>query len=315
MISLIQKKQSKGVMKMGEETKVNREYKDSVFTMYMKEPRRLVEVYNAIFDTDYPLDTPIEINTLEGALFQNRMNDISFILGGRLLVLIEHQSTINENMPVRMLLYLGRVYEKHLEKENIYRKRKIPLPAPEFVVLYIGEESYPEETYLRLSDSFLCPPEGKNTAEVTVRVLNIQYETGKEFLKKSRSLYEYSFFINRVREHLKEECSLKEAIHKAALDCEKLGVMQPFLRNHLSEVENMLFTEWNMEDALKIEREEGIEIGVERGMKKGMEKGMELGVEKTKRQTVQSLSEFFSVERIAEVLKMPVKDVNRFLES
>ena len=77
----------------------------------------------------------------------------------------------------------------------------------------------------------------------------------------------------------------------------------------------MLFTEWNMEDALKIEREEGIEIGVERGMKKGMEKGMELGVEKTKRQTVQSLSEFFSVERIAEVLKMPVKDVNRFLES
>lgn len=169
---------------MGEASKANREYKDIVFTLYMREPRRLVEVYNAIFDTDYPLDTPIEINTLEGALFQNRMNDISFILDGKLIVLIEHQSTVNENMPVRMLLYLGRVYEKYLEKTDIYRKRRIPLPAPEFVVLYIGQDPYPEEKYLRLSDSFICPPEGENTAEVTVRVLNIQYDTGKEFLKK-----------------------------------------------------------------------------------------------------------------------------------
>lgn len=287
---------------MGEESKANREYKDSVFTMYMKDSKRLVEVYNAIFDTNYPLDTPIEINTLNGALFQNRMNDISFILDGRLLVLIEHQSTINENMPVRLLLYLGRVYEKYLEKTNIYRKRKIPLPAPEFVVLYIGQEPYPEEKYLRLSESFLCPPEGKNTAEVTVRVLNIQYDTGKKFLKKSKTLREYSFFIDRVRNYLNEGYDLKEAIRRAALDCEEIGVMQPFLKDNLSEVENMLFTEWNLEDALKVEREEGIEIGIE------------LGVEKTKRQTVQSLSKFFSVEKIAEMLKMPVKDVNHFLE-
>ena len=216
------------------------------------------------------------------------MNDISFILDGRLLVLIEHQSTINENMPVRLLLYLGRVYEKYLEKTNIYRKRKIPLPAPEFVVLYIGQEPYPEEKYLRLSESFLCPPEGKNTAEVTVRVLNIQYDTGKKFLKKSKTLREYSFFIDRVRNYLNEGYDLKEAIRRAALDCEEIGVMQPFLKDNLSEVENM--------------REEGIEIGIE------------LGVEKTKRQTVQSLSKFFSVEKIAEMLKMPVKDVNQFLE-
>ena len=51
-------------------------------------------------------------------------------------------------------------------------------------MLYIGQDPYPEEKYLRLSDSFICPPEGENTAEVTVRVLNIQYDTGKEFLKK-----------------------------------------------------------------------------------------------------------------------------------
>lgn len=280
---------------MGGDPKANQKYKDSVFSLYMSEKRRLVEVYNAIFDKDYPLDTPIEINTLDGALFQNRINDISFILDGKLIVLIEHQSTINENMPVRMLLYLGRIYEKYLEKINIYRKRKIPLPAPEFVVLYIGRDSYPEEKYLKLSDSFVCMPEGNNTAELTVRILNIQYEAGKELLKKSKSLREYSFFVNRVREYSEKEYDLKEAIRRAALDCEKLGVMQPFLKDNLSEVENMLFTEWNLEDALKIEREEGREEG--------------------RREIIQSISEFLPIDKIAELLKIPVKDVEHLLEN
>jgi hypothetical protein len=45
------------------------------------------------------------------------MNDISFEIGDKLVVLIEHQSTINPNMPLRLLLYIGRVYEKILGVE------------------------------------------------------------------------------------------------------------------------------------------------------------------------------------------------------
>jgi hypothetical protein len=54
---------------------------------------------------------------LEGVLFKARMNDISFEIGDKLVVLIEHQSTINPNMPLRLLLYIGRVYEKILGDE------------------------------------------------------------------------------------------------------------------------------------------------------------------------------------------------------
>jgi hypothetical protein len=38
--------------------------------------------------------------TWEGVLFMNRMNDISFLIAGKLVVLIEHQSTINPNIPL-----------------------------------------------------------------------------------------------------------------------------------------------------------------------------------------------------------------------
>ena len=59
----------------------NRKYKDSVFSLYMSDPVRLIESYNAIQRENYALDTPIEINTLDDALYKERINDISFSLG------------------------------------------------------------------------------------------------------------------------------------------------------------------------------------------------------------------------------------------
>ena len=90
----------------------NRNYKDSVFSLYLSEPERLIEVYNAVANTDYPPDTPVEINTLTDVLYKNQINDLSFVLDNQIVVLIEHQSTINENMALRLFLYSARVYEK-----------------------------------------------------------------------------------------------------------------------------------------------------------------------------------------------------------
>ncbi|MCL2520082.1 MAG: Rpn family recombination-promoting nuclease/putative transposase [Spirochaetaceae bacterium] len=62
----------------------------------------------------------------------DRVNDISFEVDGKLVVLIEHQSTINDNMPIRLLLYIARLYEKMLgDSDNIYKVKRIPLPRPQ----------------------------------------------------------------------------------------------------------------------------------------------------------------------------------------
>jgi predicted transposase/invertase (TIGR01784 family) len=47
--------------------------------------------------------------------------------------------------------------------------------------------------------------------------------------------------------------------------CIEHNVLKPFLESHGSEVVNMLMTEWKLEDALKVEREEGLEEGLEKG--------------------------------------------------
>ena len=89
----------------------NRKYKDSVFTKLCEDKRRLIEIYNALSNKNYPPDAEIEIATLDDALFLGRRNDAAFVIEDKLVVLMEHQSTPCENMPARFLIYIGRIYE------------------------------------------------------------------------------------------------------------------------------------------------------------------------------------------------------------
>ena len=183
---------------------------------------------------------------------------------------------------------------------------------PEFIVLYNGKKTYPKESFLNLSDSFIDKKNlPANTAELVVKVLNIRYKENQELLRKSKALHDYSFFIDLAQEYLEKGSQLKDAIHKAALECEKRGVMQPFLKEHISEVENMLNVEWNWEDALEV----GMEEAREEGLKEGLQEGQKKGREEERQKVIQSLSEFFPAEQIAKMLKIPVEEVSFSLES
>ena len=290
---------------------VNRSYKDSVFSLYLSEkPERLIEVYNAVTGSNYALDTPIEINTLEDALWHDRINDLSFTLDGQMIILIEHQSTINENMPVRLLMYIARVYEKLLQAENIYRRRRIPLATPRFIVLYNGQEEYAEHTVQYLSESFLVQEENP-ALELRVDVYNINYETASQVIEKSESLRDYSMFVHFVNEEREKGATLEEAINRAVRYCIGHDIMREFLQKHGSEVENMLFTEWNMEDALRITREEGVEEGREEGRQEGREEGREEGMEKS----ILAFADYLSPEIIAKQLGLSLEKVQSILQS
>jgi hypothetical protein len=107
----------------------NREYKDSVFSCLFSSPDTLRELYSALSGVLLPSETPIVIDTLSDVLFKERMNDIAFHIGELLVVLIERQSTINENMPLRLLFYIARIYENLARDMNIYGRKRFPLPG------------------------------------------------------------------------------------------------------------------------------------------------------------------------------------------
>ena len=49
---------------------INKKYKDSVFRILFSEKDKLIELYNAIFDTDYTDDESVDIKTLEDVVFK-----------------------------------------------------------------------------------------------------------------------------------------------------------------------------------------------------------------------------------------------------
>jgi len=266
----------------------NAKYKDSVFSLLFSKPDLLRELYSALEGIDLPPDTPVTINTLQDVLFMDKINDISFEIDGKLIVLLEHQSTVNPNIPLRMLMYIARLYEKTIDARNIYATTRITIPRVVFIVLYNGKTEIPDRTTLKLSDMFEQPSpqiatEQETVLELSVKVLNINYGKNGEIAERCRTLAEYSAFVDKVKEFEKETTEREQALKLAIKHCMGHDILKEFLEKHSTEVFNMLMTEWNLDDALAVRYEEGLEIGLEQGREEGWlggkEEGLEIGLE------------------------------------
>ena len=237
----------------------NKKYKNSVFTTLFDEPEPLLELYNALSGSNLSPDTPIIINTLTDVLYMERINDVSFFIDDKVVVLLEHQSAINENMPLRFLMYIVQLYEKLFDNKAVYRKRLIEIPKPEFWVLYNGKEPYPEEQTLKLSDAFkdksICEQHG--TLELTVKVLNINKKINPDVLNRSQQLTGYVTFVAWVDENKEKGLDNAESIKEALHYCIDNQILIEFLQQHSVEVINMLMTEFNMDTAREVSRAEG----------------------------------------------------------
>jgi len=72
----------------------------------------------------------------------DRGNDLSFTIEDKLVVLFEHQSSKNENMTLRDLIYCARVYELIISNGMLYSEKRVNIPTPEFYVLYNGKKEF-----------------------------------------------------------------------------------------------------------------------------------------------------------------------------
>jgi predicted transposase/invertase (TIGR01784 family) len=249
-----------------------RNYKNNVFVDFIGTKDRLIEVYNAVKGTDYPRDTAVELNTLKNVLYRFIQNDISFVLDGRLVVLIEHQATINSNMCLRMLEYISKIYDKMVDNDAYYRKNRILLPRPEFIVLYNGKEKYDEKKVMRLSDSFLGGGDG-DSLELIVNVYNINPGMNEDLVKRSRSLHDYATLTSKVREYEEMYGSLEIAVGDAIKYCVENNIMVDYLREHGSDIMSILVHEYSYEDEVRVAKQEGRVEGRAEGHAEGRAEG------------------------------------------
>ncbi|MEL3907737.1 MAG: Rpn family recombination-promoting nuclease/putative transposase [Treponemataceae bacterium] len=253
--------------------KETRNNKDSVFTdLFAKDEKaklRFMNLYNALFNKNLQDESQLKNVTLENVIFSRLKNDIAYVVENRLLVLLEHQSTINENMPLRCLLYVAREYEELVDAKKRYARLVQEIPTPEFFALYNGVEKYPLKTQLKLSDAFT--EKAKPKLELVVTVININAEVENELLQKCTYLNEYALFVKMVRDYKKLD--KENGFVTAIKECIKQGILKEYLERKAREVISMLSIDYDYDTDVAVQVEEAREVALQEGLLAGRYEG------------------------------------------
>ena len=307
---------------------VRHDFQDSVFRRLFGSPERkglALELFNALAGTAYDDPEEIEITTIEDFIYLGRKNDVSFLIRDE-MVLWEHQSTYNPNMPLRGLLYFARLYEKHINRHHLdlYSERLIELPTPHYVVFYFGKRKRPDRERMSLGDAFASGP---GDLEVRATVLNCNEGHNPAIMEASATLRGYAHLVKLYRFWEGEgRLDSREAARKAVDQCIEDGCLVDYLTAHRAEVESMLFTMADEERALNLHietlareaarkaareaarkaareaRDEGFAVGRDEGFAAGRDQMMRTNV-----QSVMS-SMGCTLERAMDILQIPQED-------
>ncbi|MBR2317663.1 MAG: Rpn family recombination-promoting nuclease/putative transposase [Spirochaetales bacterium] len=256
--------------------KTNRNYKDSVFVDLfahdINAKENFISLYNALHGTNLDAKTTdVQPVMLERVLYMKYYNDIAMLIDGKIVILIEHQSTINQNMPFRFLEYIARIYEKITTKDEKFGRKLVKLPIPEFYVFYNGKDDYPTESVMKLSDAFIqfdskLKNQLENTGyplEISVKVININVDKENPILKHCETLKQYSEFIEQVRSNI--ENAVSEPLTTAIKQAIKKGFLSDYLNRKSTEVQNMLLAEYDYDTDIAVQRKEAFDDGVSIG--------------------------------------------------
>ena len=283
----------------------NRKYKDSVFVDLFSEDEKAKEnflsLYNALHGTKLTAAAQLKNVRLDQVLYMTFYNDVSYLIDNKIIVLVEHQSTINPNMPLRCLEYISRLYETLFESKEKYSRKLLNIPTPEFYVFYNGDETYPSDKTLKLSDAFI-EKAVKPNLELTVKIININRQNHHPLLKNCKTMYEYTIFVETVRRWKKTDP--QNGFQKAIEECIANDILRDYLKRKTKEVLNMLLAEYDYETDIAVQRAEEREIAFAEGISQG--------VYQNKLETAKNLAEMgFAVEAIAKATGLSCEEIEK----
>ena len=141
---------------------------------------------------------------------------------------------------------------------------------PEFYIFYNGKQPYNTDTLLQLSDSF-TQKQDHYALELSVKVININYDTESRILKHCKALEQYSLFVDAVRRNI--ALDREHGFEKAIKECIKKDILKDYLQRKSKEVINMLIGEYDYDTDIAVQRAEEREIAFAKGISQGIKQG------------------------------------------
>ena len=242
--------------------------RDSVFVSLFSEPEYQLQAYKAL----HPEDTTVTVDdirqlTLESVFVNTDYNDLGIAVRDKSLILIEAQSTWSYNILVRLLMYYAATCTNYIQQHqySLYSSRKVKIPEPEFVVVYVGEEKELLEV-ISLNDEFF---NGSNRyLELKAKV--IQHKQGDDILSQ---YIEFSEIYRKMFKQYKND--RRKVVIETIESCKQAGVLQSFLTLHEREVYDMMSSLFDIEYERKLlqaqearEREEELQEAIKEAREK-----------------------------------------------
>lgn len=224
------------------EIKAKRSIKDSVFTDIFKDPKNLLKLYKAL----HPDDNSIEIDDLSIVTISNILttgvyNDLGFMAGDHLLILIEAQSTWSVNIVVRILEYLAHTYNQYFTDKGIdlYGSKIANLPKPELYVIYTGDRKERPE-YISFKEEFF-----KNEdIPIEVKVKVIYDSTSGDILNQ------YIAFTKICDEQVRKYGRTKQAVEETIRICQDKNILKEYLDSRKKEVIDIMVALYDEQEIL-----------------------------------------------------------------
>ena len=141
---------------------------------------------------------------------------------------------------------------------------------PEFYVFYNGKQPYTTNSVLKLSDSF-TQTHDEYALELSVKVVNINYDKASEILKLCKPLKQYSLFVDAVRRNIAVD--KEHGFEKAIKECIQNDILREYLQRKSKEVLNMLIGEYDYDTDIAVQREESFDMGLAEGEARGRSEG------------------------------------------
>ncbi len=301
-------------------TTENRKHKDSLFVDYFSKDRdwkqHFLSLYNALHGTNLQVETTkLERVNLEQVLYMDYYNDIAVMVNDQFILMIEHQSTINPNMPLRLLEYVTRIYGNKVDSKTKFSNQLIPLAKPEFFVFYTGNQDLPPESYLYLSDAFPKDPsenqlsDSELTLELVVKVCKIKGEEPSQIVQNCPDLEQYVQFLKLIDKAKAD--GQAQPLTRAIREAVRHNILKDYLERKGGETLSILTAEYDYATDIAVKQEEAYAIGLERGIERGIERG---AYQKALETAKTFLSMGFSPEQVAQGTGLPLETVQQLMD-
>ena len=291
--------------------------KDSVFTSLFQEKKYLLELYRTLHPEDKKAtEDSLRNITMKNVLTDGIYNDLGFLAGDRLLILVEAQTTWTVNIILRALLYLAQTYQDYFnrEKADLYRSKKVKVPKPELYVIYTGRRGNRPER-ISLTKEFF---RGEECAlEVTIQVLYgdpAWEDTTTNDKTELDIIQQYIFFTKVYNEQLVKYKRTKKAITETIRICKEQNVLKEYLESREKEVVDIMSTLFDEERILQIHIENRVKEAAERAARKAAKAAAKAAAKKAAKE-VEEVKEEARIEAKIEAKKEAEEAAKKMLKT